>query len=293
LTSAGNRDIFVLKLDSLGNLVWVKQMGGAGNAEGRSITTDANGNVYSTGTFSGTVDFDPAVDITNLTSAGEYDIFIQKLDSNGAFLWVKQMGSLNYDWGLGITTDATGNIYTIGNFSGTVDFDIEAGTVNLTSIGDFDCFILKLDTNGNFVWAKQMGGTGYSSGNSITVDADDNVYTTGRFEGTVDFDPGTGITNLTAGELADIFILKLSQTTVGISENILSDNMLVYPNPASSKIQIRGENAKGEFRIYNILGKIMVAKTLSDLHQTIDVQHLNPGIYIWQMENRKGKLVVQ
>ena len=209
LTSAGDYDIFIQKLDALGNLLWAKQMGGSTYDIGYSITTDNSGNIYTTGYFEGTVDFNPGVGTTNLTSAGFRDIFIQKLDSSGNLLWIKQMGGNNYDFGYSLTIDNKGNIYTTGWFSGTADFDPGTGTTNLTSVGFGDIFIQKLDASGNLVWVKQMGGFNYDCGNSITIDNNWNVYTTGFFHGTVDFDPGTGIANLTSIGNGDTFIQKL------------------------------------------------------------------------------------
>lgn len=210
LTPVGYNDIFISKLNSSGNFVWVKQMGGTSYEDGRSIKVDASGNVFITGSFNGTVDFNPGLGIFNLTSSGNDDIFITKLDSSGNFVWAKQIGQTSWDQGWSIVLSASGNIYTTGGFLGTVDFDPGPGTFNLTSTGG-DLFILKLDPSGSFVWAKNMAGTGssYSFGNSIDLDASDNVYSTGYFEGTVDFDPGAAIVNLTSVGDVDLFISKL------------------------------------------------------------------------------------
>ena len=216
LTSAGGFDIFVSKLDSSGNFVWAKSMGGTGNDYGYSIAVDSNGNVYTTGIFSGTADFDPGAGTFNLTSAGGDDIFVSKLDSSGNFIWAKSMGGTGYDHGFGIAVDSNSNVYTTGFFSETADFDPGAGTFNLTSAGgddifvsSYDIFVSKLDSSGNFVWAKGMGGTGYDSGYSIAVDSNGNVYTTGYFQGTADFNPGAGTFNLTSAGVYDIFVSKL------------------------------------------------------------------------------------
>ncbi|MCF8297062.1 MAG: SBBP repeat-containing protein [Saprospiraceae bacterium] len=209
LTSTGNKDIFIQKLDSTGILVWVKQIGGTNDDCGNSITTDADGNVYTTGYFSGTIDFDPGAGTTNLTSVGYRDIFIQKLETTGNLLWAKQMGGTNDDMGNSITTDGNGNVYTIGSFQGITDFDPGVGTANFTSLGYDDIFIQKLDSVGNFLWAKQMGGATYDRGISITTDGDGNVYSTGFFQLTVDFDPGANIINLTSEGVYDAFIQKL------------------------------------------------------------------------------------
>jgi len=212
LTAEGDRDIYIQKLDGNGGFVWAKSIGGTSIDEGVFVTTDNAGNVYTTGYFGGTVDFDPGPGITNLTSAGIYDVFIQKLDANGDFVWAKRMGGADNDQGQSITTDALGNVYTIGIFRGnTVDFDPGPGLFNLTSAGDYDIFIQKLDANGDFVWAKSMGGTSIEKGISIATDNMGNVYSTGRFNSnTADFNPGSGVSNLTSAGNFDIFIQKLN-----------------------------------------------------------------------------------
>ncbi|HLG36293.1 MAG TPA: T9SS type A sorting domain-containing protein [Bacteroidia bacterium] len=218
LTSAAGHDIFILKLDSSGNFVWAKRMGGTGNDWGYSAAIDASGNVYTAGSYSGTADFDPGIGIFNLTSVGGGDLFISKLDNSGNFLWAKAMGGLNYDYCYSIALGSAGNrdVYTTGSFQGTVDFDPGAGVFNLTSAGSGDIFISKLDSSGNFIWAKAMGGTSGPNniGQSIAIDPAGNgdVYTTGNFGGTVDFDPGTGVFNLTSTGLNDIFISKLDSS---------------------------------------------------------------------------------
>ncbi|HOZ31121.1 MAG TPA: SBBP repeat-containing protein, partial [Bacteroidales bacterium] len=146
------------------DLDWANAMGGTDYDSGNSISTDALGNIYITGSFSGTADFDPSASTYNLTSAGSGDIFIQKLDASGNFVWAKVMGETYDDIGYSISTDASGNSYITGYFFETVDFDPSEGTYNLISVGARDIFIQKLDASGNFVWAKAMGGTYYDGG---------------------------------------------------------------------------------------------------------------------------------
>ena len=142
------------------------------------ISVDAAGNVYTTGFFSRTVDFDPGAETANLTSAGAADIFVSKLDNAGNFVWARNMGgtSGDFDVGLGVIVDAAGNVYTTGYFNGTADFDPGAGTANLTSAGGADIFISKLDNAGNFVWAlrpsrrsRQFGVVDLRRGADISV----------------------------------------------------------------------------------------------------------------------------
>ncbi len=209
LTPSGSTDIFVQKLDFAGNFVWAKRMGGTAADEGLEIAVDGPGNIYCTGIFSGTADFDPGAGVTNLTSVGNRDIYVQKLDSTGNFQWAKSMGSSLQDSGNGIAVDGSGNVYTTGSFQGTADFDPGAGVMNVTSAGSFDIFVQKLDASGNFVWAKVMGGTGSDGGIGIAVDGSGNAHATGYFNDTVDFDPGAGTSNLTSAGGNDAFVQKL------------------------------------------------------------------------------------
>ena len=209
LTSAGDIDIFISKLDASGNFVWAKRIGGTLGEIARSITVDASGNVYVTGYFNGTVDFDPGTPSVNLTSSGAQDLFILKLNTTGTFVWAKRVGGGGFEEGWEIRVDATGNVYTTGQFEGTADFNPGAATFNLVSAGAPEIFILKLDATGTFVWAKRMGGTSNDIGYSLAVDGLGNVYTTGAFLAVADFDPGAGTYYLTPTGFKDIFVSKL------------------------------------------------------------------------------------
>lgn len=209
LASAGNSDIFVSKVNASGNFVWAVQIGSSGADVGTGISKDASGNIYITGSFSGTADFDPSAGTNTLTASGGLDIFVLKLNTSGTFVWAKQIGGAGADEGKSIIVDATGNVYTTGYFSGTADFDPSASTSTLISNGSFDAFVSKLDASGNFIWAKKMGGANNEMGNSISTDASGNVFTTGFFGGSGDFDPGVATFSLTSVGAGDAFISKL------------------------------------------------------------------------------------
>ena len=209
LKSEGKTDIFVSKLDNAGSFVWAKKIGGIDADWGNAIAVDAEGNVYTAGHFFDKADFDPGVAAFNLTSAGEYDCFVSKLDSAGNFVWAKRIGGINGDNGYAIALDGTSNLYTSGFFVGSVDFDPGADVFSLTSAGAADIFVSKLDSAGNFIWAKSMGGTGNDAANAVSLDDAGNVYTTGFFLSTADFDPGAGVSNLTSAGFQDIFVSKL------------------------------------------------------------------------------------
>jgi len=208
LASIGNTNVFVQKLDSTGAFVWAKSIGGSSNDVGNAITTDNFGNVYLTGTFRGSGDFDPNAGVRALTSQGGTDIFLMKLNQNGSFAWAVSFGGTSRDEGLSLTTDKSGNVYVAGLFSGRVDFNPGPGLGAETSNRNTDAYVVKFDPNGRFQWMNQMGGNSIDQALAISYDPNGYLYTTGRFMSTVDFDPTAGVFNLT-GACASLFIQKV------------------------------------------------------------------------------------
>lgn len=211
----GGGDIFILKLDSFGEFLWVKQIGGTSADRADGITTDSIGDIYITGQFSGTVDFDPGDGIENLGSKGIFDGFVQKLDAQGEYVWASQFGGpSSYVIGTSIALDDFGFLYVTGDFSLTVDFDPGLDVLNLIAQEYQDAFVQKMDTSGNLVWVKQLTGNSYDFGISIETDDSDGVYVSGNFEGIIDMDPGSDSLNFSSKGKADIFTLKLDSAGV-------------------------------------------------------------------------------
>lgn len=303
LTASGFNDIFVLKLDVRGNFAWARIMGGeTSRDEATSVATDAGGNAYITGSFNGTGDFDPGSATYTLTSAGFNDLFITKLDASGNFLWAKAMGGIAYDRINSIATDASGNVYTTGYFCATADFDPDNGVYYLNSQGSCDLFILKLDASGSFVWATPAGGISNDEGFSVCTDKAGNVYTTGWFRNTVDFDPGTGSYDLSvAGAEANAFVHKMSQETAGIDATAPMNGIRIYPNPAKDVFHITLSRPvkQAGIEIYNGLGDLVYKQaSLSETITTLDLSPLDKGFYFIKIMNDNqviatGKLIRQ
>lgn len=208
LTPVGDGDIFISKMDRVGHLVWVRQIGGVDNEEVLALARDVDGNLYITGQLFGTADFDPGVGTLYLTSEGDSDIFVAKYDASGVLVWAKNMGGGGFDEGVSIAVDGDGNVYTTGEFANIVDFDPSPGTYNVDA-GLTAIFVCKLTSTGELAWANRFVG-GINKAGGIAVDDNDGVYTTGRFDGATDFDPGTGNVTLTDVGASDVFITKLS-----------------------------------------------------------------------------------
>ncbi len=206
-TSNGDNDIFITKYNADGSYGWTKSFGGSGPDYGQSITTDTNGNVFATGFFENTVNFDDTGGTDNRTSSGSRDIFITKYNADGSYGWTKIIGGTGYDWTEDIATDTNGNVFVTGLFSNTVNFDDSGGTDNHTA-DSYDIFITKYNSDGSYGWTKSIGGTGTDKGYGIAFDTNDNIFVTGYFQNTVNFDDTGGIDNHTSSGGSDIFITK-------------------------------------------------------------------------------------
>jgi hypothetical protein len=208
--SNGSTDGFIQKVDASGNFVWVRAVGGTGMDRGLKLVTDAADNVYVAGGFEATVDLDPGVGIANTTSSGGEDGFVLKLDGSGNTVFTRSFGGSAEEYITSMTMDISGNIFLGGGFFGTSDLDPGAGNYAVTSNGARDMFVSKLNASGNFVWAAAAGGSGYEHIGSLSTDGAGNLYATGSFSGTIDFDPDAGTYNLqSTGINPDIYLFKL------------------------------------------------------------------------------------
>lgn len=198
-----------LKLDSNGKFIWAHHLK---DINPIALSFDSSGNLYSTGYFLGTKDFDFGTGVFNMTTTGAAtsgDGYVLKEDTAGKFLWAKSFGEfINRDNPSCIKVDKNDNVIVGGNCGGgNSDFDPGPGVTNL--IGNTD-FILKLSNAGNFIWAKGINGGIYPFNfTAIGVDDSNRVYTCGNFDATVDFDPSAGAAFLSSLAATDGFILQL------------------------------------------------------------------------------------
>jgi hypothetical protein len=270
----GRDDVFVLKMSTSGQLLWLRTMGGSDDERPTAIDCDEEGNVYITGHFRGIADFDPGVNVYNLEADGYQNAFIVKLSSSGAFLWAKQtdgyypvtpkaiaavdgivyiggafsslndfhpgpsvytlvskghedgfllmlneegdfvsarqIGGVSYDSIESLTLTRGGTLMFAGNFNGVADVDPSAGIHQLSSGGGTDVFVALCRADGEFQWAKSVGGPSTDVVYALGVDESDSAYITGTFRGAVDFDPGSEMQNQVSNGIDDIFVLKLS-----------------------------------------------------------------------------------
>ncbi|MBS1501739.1 MAG: hypothetical protein JST32_06740, partial [Bacteroidetes bacterium] len=167
---------------------WVDDIGGPGSSSITSqVKADKQNNIYITGIFQGTVDFDPSAGVYNLTSyAGSFDTYVAKYTTNGTLIWAVAFGGSGIDQVNDMTLDANGNPTVIGQFNSSVmDVDPGPGVTNLSNNGDWDAFVVKFDTNGKFQWGKSLGGGLTDYGDRVSVDASGNVVAAFKYEASV------------------------------------------------------------------------------------------------------------
>lgn len=168
---------------------WARSWGGTDVDIAFGTEVDADGNVYVTGQYKTSVDFDPGEGTETHISNGNADAFLSKFDSSGNFIWTRVWGGHWWESGEDLAIDGSGNIYVVGYFNETVDFDPGDGVVEYSSNGDWDSFLCKFSPDGDFLWARAWGSPMWDKALDVAVDGMGGVYVCGYFRGVCDFDP--------------------------------------------------------------------------------------------------------
>lgn len=189
LAGDGLRNIFIQKLSNDGDLIWAKSIEGTGVLQGHSLTTDNSGNIYIGGGFRGTADFNPGESEEIRTAEFFTDAFLLKLDANGNFQWVNTMGSDINDYFFRIEIGSDGNLYTTGEFTGTIDFNPGPGETIISSVDATDVFVAKYNSDGDLYWAHSFGNENSDRPAGFALDSDDNIIISGNFRSNMDVDP--------------------------------------------------------------------------------------------------------
>ena len=210
-------DIFVAKYNSNGQYIWAFNTGGTTLGDnGIVIASDAAANIYVTGYFRENIDFDPSPGSVHNLDAATGTIFVAKYNTNGNYLWAFNLGEGNFDnTSFGMKLDASANIYLTGFFQGSnIDFNPSPTVTNaLSSNGDYDIFVAKYTTDGQYDWAFNIGGFNTDIGRDICVDPSGNVYVAGSFNGAnIDFDPSPGGSAYLTSNAADVFVAKYNSS---------------------------------------------------------------------------------
>jgi hypothetical protein len=200
---------FVMKLDPGGNFLWAKSLGAGGMVEANAVAADGAGNVYVAGQLMGQPDFDPGDGVTTLDSLGDPDAFVAKLSPGGDLLWAKRFGGAEYSVARDIAVAPDGTAYVGGSFTGDIRFD---DLTQATTTGFLGAYLVRLDADGNVVWAKPFGGPGTTDLSAVAHDGAGGVYALGTLTGEAELDPGSGAAIVSAPEdTTAAFLTKLTE----------------------------------------------------------------------------------
>ena len=271
-----NAFAFVVKYDVGGNVLWGRSGWGTPDESGplfldmSGIVVDSSGNSYVTGGFgSSTLTFGSHV----LTNAGGFDLFLVKYDANGNVLWAKSIGGTKDERDYSVATDNTGSPCVTGYFSSD-NLIVGSDTLKIQDSTGANTLLVKYNTNGNALWAKNAGGNLNDYSASVAVDRSGNIFTTGSFSSpTLIFgsDTLTNIGNNIKYEYFDMFLAK-ANSTLGVLELRNSPGLLIYPNPATDRIaiEIPVEKTGSIISVVDIEGQQVLQQKITKPTMTID-----------------------
>tara|TARA_B100001287_G_scaffold274927_1_gene281324 strand:- start:299 stop:1894 length:1596 start_codon:yes stop_codon:yes gene_type:complete len=277
LSNTSNSDFFLIKLDSLGDVLWSKSAGGSDDINSEGLVVDQNGNTFLIGYFE-----DQAYFLTDtLISQDDKDGFLVKLDSSGNELWVKSFQGNSDVCPKDICIDSDTNVYVTGSIESSTLFD----TLLISNTSGIDLFVAKFNNNGEILWGKGVGGTDDIESFSIVCDPFKNPVICGSFKGSSYFD--TIIVN--GFNENDFFISKIypGSEALGILNLIQDRHINLYPNPTSEYLQIQKEDEDTDnlnVEIRDLKGRLM-KYFKSDSSQSFWVGDLKPGTYFLNIKN--------
>lgn len=231
----GYSDIFVAKMDNNGNFLWASKAGGSNSENAKGIVVSSDNSIYICGSFASTTVTFGSLTVTNSATNNTMDAFVAKLDPNGNWIWVRKGDGASSESAYAITRDSNDFLY----IAGTKQQNLAIGGTILESYGEFDVFVAKIDTSGNWIWAQRAGGPNYDIAWGIAVDSWSNLFVTGEFKATAVFGPYS--VSASPPVSSDIFMAKLSAKDgtwldverSGNSHNDVGKSVAVGPNATS------------------------------------------------------------
>ena len=274
--AGSDHDIFLIKYNSAGNILWAKYAIGPGHDDGYKVKTDSYNNIFMEGLYEDGIDFDGNV----LSSAGSFDAYLNKYDENGNLKWILHGGSAGSDYEVfsGFTFDNYGYLWCTGYFNGAAMID----TFHVNTAGE-DIVLCRIDTSGQLLNVITYGSNGNDYGYAVAYVPECYIAVAGSFSGTAAF----GTYNLTSGGSDDACIVHIDATcTIGIHEIQSEKSLTVFPNPASDALNVNGIEGKTILRIYNALSQCVYEAECTGPF-TIPVRNFPDGLYFLKSESEK------
>lgn len=260
----GDNDLWVLKMDAVGEIEWSKSFGGTNDEASRYVEQSADGGFVIAGyTSSGNGDVSE--------NYGNLDVWIVKLDASGNLLWEKNYGGTSEDRAQSMQKVSTGG-FVVSGFTRSRDVDVDSNN------GIIDIWIFKIDEIGNLEWEKTFGGTGIDQSFAVRETADGGFVATGN-------------TNSSNGDVPqnlggfDLWVMKLMPFTVGVKESTVYEKINVFPNPNNGNFTIDAPiiNGSVDVKMYDLKGVLIYSETNADITQTISIEHKASGQYLLEI----------
>ena len=279
LSNSGSQDAFVVKYDPNGTPLWARRIGATGQDVANSVSTDSSGNIVVTGYYASnplniyaangsTVSF-------TLTNTGSYNTFVVKYDSSGTPLWARRLGGTLSDFAQSVSTDSSGNVIVVGQYSSTTlnIFAANGSTVlfTLANSGNNDAFVVKYDSSGTWQWARRIGGTFSDVANEVSTDSSGNVIVAGQHSSNpLDIFAENGSTvsfSLSNSGNNDVFVVKYDSSGTPLWARRMggttTDIALSASTDSSGNIIVAGYYASNPLNIFAANGST-VSFTLSN-----------------------------
>lgn len=294
--AVGSKDVFITKYTTNGSLVWARVIGGPSGQSVVDLALDADANLLVTGAYPSGTDFDPNAGVVT-ANASPSDLYVLKLDSASNFQWVRTVGgtSLDYARGIDVLTDASGAVYVSGTYNGTIDADPGPDTLTLTSVGDNDVLLMKLDATGTEEWALTLQGPGTESAYGLVLNSSGSLFVAGSYSsptlalGSITLNNEGGMSNT-----ADILIARLDSTDLAtgmIAMDRTRNDVAAYPVPFSTQLTVGGCRTNDELRLIDLSGRCVRIEQARGTNATLNTAALTAGVYV--LEVRRGTTMMR
>jgi gliding motility-associated-like protein len=282
-----NSAIYVSKLSAAGDLLWAIQIPTDVEFGNIELRVDHENNVYIASQLRLPADFDPGPGETVLSPIGGVDAFVAKYDPDGHLVWAKQFGGPGdvVSQSDVLDLDNGDNVILCGSFNSTVDFDPGPAEYNITSTAGTQSFMVRLNSAGDFIWAKQFGNSSTYPGGAhigdVKCDDQDNVYVTGDFSGRCDFDPGPGKLLLQGGSLNNPYVAKLNSK----GDLLWAKSVESTTNDPYQYTETRGIDVDAHHNVY-VIGDFYGSFDFDPGSKTHVISSTNTDWYILQLSDQ-------
>ena len=274
---------FIVKINADASFSWVKKIG----FETLEIVKGKNNKVYLMGRYFDSADLNTDAAVQMFYSKGNSDLFFVSLDTMGNFNWAKSIGDAGEDHLYCAQLQGNDDIYITGVYFDSTDLDPSVGKSMLYSKGSGDFYVAQYDSSGALKWANNYGSANYDQAEDLCLDKVGNVYVTGQFYDTLDFDLSSAVFNLYSKGQQDPFVLKIGSGTSKINRvEQLNPAIKVYPNPSNGAFFVELDEAleNAQIAIFNAQGMLVYQNKISQKKQLITLPNQAPGLYFLKIQ---------